>query len=122
MPPGVSINSAPFPSIFAITLLSPFTIHHLVIDEIPPGSHLIHIPDLQTESHKDNHQEWSLLLPFDKEPPTVHLGGRLPPVPRSQSNNRGRTFCRAGRTLELILGNDDQTESTKSNHKFVIAS
>ena len=94
----------PFPSVFAITLLSPFTIHHLVIDEIPPGSHLTHIPDLQTESHKDNHQERSLLLPFDKQPPTVHLGGRLPPVPRRQSNNRRRTFCRAGRMLELILG------------------
>ena len=91
-----------FPSVFAVTLLSPVTIHYLVIDEIPPGSHLTHIPDLQ--SHKGNHQEWSLLLPFDKEPPTIHLGGRLPPVPRSRSNNRGRQFCRAGRTLELILG------------------
>ena len=109
MPAGISVDPAPFHiSIFsnmpAVTLLSPVTIHHLVIDKIPPGSHLTHIPDLQTESHKDNHQEWTLLLPFDKEPPTVHLGGRLPPVPRSQSNNRGRKFCRAGRTLELILG------------------
>ena len=73
-----------FPSVFAVTLLLPFTIHHLVIDETPPGSHLTHIPDLQTESHKDNQQEWSLLLPFEKEPPIVHLGGILPPVPRSQ--------------------------------------
>ena len=104
MPPTVSVDAAPFPSVFAITLLSPVTMHHLVVDEIPPSSHLIHIPELQTESNKDNHQESSLLLPFDKEPSTVHLGARLPPVPRSQSNNRGRTFCRAGRTLELILG------------------
>ena len=74
MPPSVSVDAAPFPSVFAVTLLSPYTIHHLVIDEILPGSHLTRIPDLQTESHKDNHQEWPLLLSFDKEP-TVHLHG-----------------------------------------------
>ena len=47
----------PFPSVFTVTLVSPVTMHHLVIDETPPGSHLTHIPDLHTESHKDNHQE-----------------------------------------------------------------
>ena len=50
MPPSVSVDAAPFPSVFAITLLSPFIMQHLVVDEIPPGSHLIHIPDLQTKS------------------------------------------------------------------------
>ena len=46
-----------FPSVFAITLLSPFTIHHLVIDEIPPGSHLTHIPDLQTRKLQEQSPE-----------------------------------------------------------------
>ena len=103
MPPGVSIDSAPFhmhisSNIPAVTFLSPFPMHHLVINVIPPGSHLTHIPDLQAESHKDNHQKGSLLLLFDKESlasdqQQLHLRDRLPPVPRSYSNNGGRSFC-----------------------------
>ena len=85
MPPGVSVDSAPFhlsllSNMPAVTLLSPLTMHHLVIDVIPPGSHLTHIPDLCTETHKDNHLEKHILLPLDKEPPTVNLRGGLPPV------------------------------------------
>ena len=82
LPSGVSIDSAPF----YLSLLSNMPAvnslakHHLVIDEIPPGSHPTHIPDLQTESHKDNYLEKHILLPFDKEPPTVNLRGGLPPV------------------------------------------
>ena len=71
LPPGVSINSVPLhlsllSNMPAFTLLSPFlTMRHLVIDEIPPSSHLTHIPDLYT-ANSDNHQ---------------HLRGGVPPVP-----------------------------------------
>ena len=97
MPPSVSMDSAPFHmpiscNMPAVTLLLHFPMYHLVIDEIPPGSHLTHITDLWAEYHRDNYQEQSLLLPFDKESSTVHLRDRLPPVPRSYSINRGRTF------------------------------
>ena len=127
MPPGVSVDSAPFhlsllSNMPAVILLSPVTMHHLVIDQIPPVNHLTHIPDLQTGSHKDNHQDPPLLLPFDKESPTVHVGAGLPPVPRSQSSNRGRTFCRVGRSLSSYWDNDDQIESKNPSTKLVTAS
>ena len=67
------------PAVTLLIITFNFTMRHLVIDEILPGSHLRHIPDLYTVNN-DNHQEQPLPLPSDKQSPTVHLGGGLPPV------------------------------------------
>ena len=68
------------PAVTLLIITFNFTMCHLVIDEIPPGRHLSHIPDLYAVNN-DNHQEQPLPLPSDKESPPVHLGGGLPPVP-----------------------------------------
>ena len=105
--------------------LSPFAMRHLVIDEIPPGSHLLHIPDLDAESRNVNYQDQSLPSPFDKEStPPVHLGGGLPPIPsKIVQKVEERHFIELAELLPEHLSsyweNDDQSKSTKSKYKAI---
>ena len=132
LPPGVSVDSAPplllsllsnMPVVTLLIITFNFTMRHLVIDEIPPGSHLSHIPDLYAVNN-DNHQEQPLPLPSDKESPPVHLGGGLPPVPsRLVKKIEEGQFVELAELLPERLStyweNDDQSKSTKSKHKTV---
>ena len=55
--------------------------HHIVIDEIPHDSHLMHIPELDTGRQDIPNQDRSIPPPLAKDPAPTHLGGGLPPVP-----------------------------------------
>ena len=117
MPSGVSVGSAPFPCLCYYPLV---TFYYAPSSDWwdstwqSPNSH----PDLQTESHKDNHQESPLLLPFDKEPPTVHLEGRLLPVPKASQTIEEAHFVELAECLSLYWENDDQIESIKFKHEI----
>lgn len=51
--------------------------HHLVIDEIPHSSHLVHIPNLDMGRHNNT----TIPPSVEEEPFSIYLGGGLPPVP-----------------------------------------
>lgn len=94
-----------------------------MFDEIPPATHLAHIPNLDTESHNETHPDHSLSLP--NEPPApVHLGGGLPPIPSKlvKKIEEGHFIELAELLPERLSSyweNDDQNKSTKSKHKTV---
>ena len=55
------------PAVTLLIITFNFTMCHLVIDEIPPGSHLSHIPDLYAVNN-DDHQE---------QPPPITIRQRI---------------------------------------------
>lgn len=115
-----SHNATPFPPHHLANHLScPIYYAYLVIDEIPHGSRLMHITELDTR--KDN-----LPTPPSTDPAQnlVHLGGGLPPVPGKLTKKIEEShFIKMTELLPECLSsqgkNDDPNRPTRPKRKVI---
>ena len=95
-----------------------------MLDEIPPGSHLAHIPGLDARTISISNQDQPPPIPSSKEPPSTHLGGGLPPVPgKLVKRIEEGHFIEMGELLPERLSShcedEDQIKSTKPKRRAV---